>query len=88
MMSRRGVLSIAVAAVLTAGCGHAQFVPTQPQLSLPAPTPAGMEEMAPQAATPAPTQEDCNRTASMRPFADKAQADAAVTNIRARGRLT
>ncbi|MBV8929998.1 MAG: glutamate ABC transporter substrate-binding protein [Mycobacteriaceae bacterium] len=83
----RRLLAIAFAAVVVAGCGRAQFVPPQPQLTLAAPTPAGMQELPPQLATPAPSTEDCNRTASLRPLPDKAQADAAVASIRARGRL-
>jgi polar amino acid transport system substrate-binding protein len=86
-MKTRRLLGMAVAAVLAVGCGHAQFVPTQPQLTLPAPNPAGMEELPPQAVTPTPTHDNCNRTASLRPFPDKAAADAAVANIRARGRI-
>ncbi|WP_414687842.1 glutamate ABC transporter substrate-binding protein [Mycobacterium sp.] len=86
-MTVRRLLGAAVAALLTAGCAHSQFVPTAAPLTIPAPTPAGMEEMPPQAAQPGSTNEDCNRTASLRPFPDQAQADAAVANIRARGRL-
>jgi polar amino acid transport system substrate-binding protein len=83
----RRLAGIVVATVLAAGCGHAQFLPTQPPLTLPAPAPEGMEELPPQASTPPQSAENCNRTASLRPFPDKAQADAAVANIRARGRL-
>jgi polar amino acid transport system substrate-binding protein len=86
-VSTRRLVRIAVAAVLLAGCGHAQFVPIPPPLTLPTPTPAGMEELPPQAATPAPPDENCNLTASLRPFPDKAQAAAAVANIKARGQL-
>jgi polar amino acid transport system substrate-binding protein len=83
----RRLLAAAVAAILTAGCAHSQLVPNAPQLTVAAPTPAGMEELLPQAVHPAPASENCDRTASLRPFPDRAQADAAVANIRARGRL-
>jgi polar amino acid transport system substrate-binding protein len=86
-MNVRRLAGIAVAAVLVAGCGHTQFVPTQAALTLSAPTPAGMDELPPQAVTTPPARDNCNRTASLRPFPNKAQADAAVANIRARGRL-
>jgi polar amino acid transport system substrate-binding protein len=46
-----------------------------------------MEELPPEQHVPAPPDEDCNRTASLRPFTDQAEADAAVANIRQRGRL-
>jgi polar amino acid transport system substrate-binding protein len=46
-----------------------------------------MAEIAPQAAQPGATAENCDRTASLRPFTDQAQASAAVATIRARGRL-
>jgi polar amino acid transport system substrate-binding protein len=59
-----------------------------PAPKLPPPTPAGMQEMAPQPPLPPDkTADDCNPTASLRPFDNPADADAAVANIRARGRL-
>ncbi|GAC1634567.1 MAG: glutamate ABC transporter substrate-binding protein [Mycobacterium sp.] len=58
-----------------------------PTVTLAPPTPAGMKELPPVGAR-APTSEgDCNRTASLRPFDNKAEADAAVATIRNRGRL-
>ena len=52
------------------------------------PTPAGMEQLPPDApAPPAPEAENCDRTASLRPFPTRAAADAAVASIKARGRL-
>jgi polar amino acid transport system substrate-binding protein len=81
------LLGLAVATVLATGCAHSQFVPGQQELTLPGPTPAGMEELPPQGTQPAPGSDNCNRTASLRPFTDPAQADAAVANIRGRGRL-
>ena len=59
-----------------------------PGLTLAAPTPAGMSELTPEVVPPPePSEENCDRTASLPPFPDKAQADAAVANIRNRGRL-
>jgi polar amino acid transport system substrate-binding protein len=77
-----------VAAVVLSGCGHSEATVTLPVPTLPSPTPAGMQELAPQGATPPDRSgDDCNRTASLRPFPTKADADAAVADIRARGRL-
>jgi polar amino acid transport system substrate-binding protein len=76
------------ATVVLAGCGHAETlsVPTVP--TLPPPTPLGMEQMSPEPPLPPDnSSQDCNPTASLRPFATKAEADAAVADIRARGRL-
>lgn len=82
-------LLIALATVLmVAGCGQAAPALTLPALTLAPPTPAGMEELAPEPVrVPVEEDDDCNRTASLRPFSNKADADAAVANIRARGRL-
>ncbi|MCT7658655.1 glutamate ABC transporter substrate-binding protein [Mycobacterium deserti] len=78
---------LAAAAMLT-GCGQAASVMPSPMVTLAPPTPAGMEEMPPQPArAPVEPEDECNRTASLRPFDTKAEADAAVQNIRARGRL-
>ena len=84
-----GFLSTALAAVLVlAGCGHSDFVSTAPVLTLPPATPAGMEELPPEPPhPPGPVVDDCDATASLRPFRTKAEADAAVANIRERGRL-
>jgi polar amino acid transport system substrate-binding protein len=47
-----------------------------------------MERLEPtQAQPPDPKENDCDRTASLRPFATKSEADAAVAPIRKRGRL-
>jgi polar amino acid transport system substrate-binding protein len=86
-MSRKMVRICTAAALLLAGCAHSQLVPGQPQLTLAPPTPAGMQELKPQQAAPPPAPESCDRTASLRPFTDQAQADAAVASIRQRGRL-
>ncbi|MCB0928414.1 MAG: glutamate ABC transporter substrate-binding protein [Mycobacterium sp.] len=85
MIGRR--LLAAAGAVLLAGCGAVSVPPTPPSLSLAPPTPAGMAELPPERATAPSSPDDCNATASLRPFPDKAAADAAVAKIRARGRL-
>ena len=83
------LLCVTVAAVtVLAGCGRAEGVAPAPTLSLTPPTPAGMEELQPELMPPPEdTDGDCDLTASLRPFPDRAQADAAVANIRSRGRL-
>lgn len=89
MMSVRKFTCIAAVAVaVLTGCGSSQTLapPTAPTLA--PPTPAGMEELSPTPVKPPDLDKhDCDRTASLRPFGDKAQADAAVAAIRARGRL-
>jgi polar amino acid transport system substrate-binding protein len=82
-----GLLGVAVVAVLAAGCSQSPAMLNQPQLTLAPPAPAGLEELPPQPVRPGANVEDCNRTASLRPFTDPAQANAAVAAIRARGRL-
>jgi polar amino acid transport system substrate-binding protein len=80
---------VALAAVTAlAGCGRAEGVAPTPTLTLAPPTPAGMQELAPEI-VPAPedTDDECDLTASLRPFPDRAQADDAVAKIKARGRL-
>ena len=86
---RYRLLCVAVAMVtVLAGCGRAESVTPVPTLSLTPPTPAGMADLRPElVAPPENTDEDCDLTASLRPFPDRAKADAAVANIRARGRL-
>lgn len=87
---RRAAISLAVfsTAVMLAGCAHPAPPKVAPVPTLPLPTPVGMEEMPPEPPLPADTAgEDCNPTASLRPFPNKAEADAAVADIRARGRL-
>ena len=86
-MKKLGVILTAAAAVL-AGCGQASSVMQTPTVTLPPPVPAGMEEVAPAPVrVPAEPEDECNRTASLRPFNNRADADAAVENIRGRGRL-
>ena len=83
------MLCVAVAMVtVLAGCGRAEGVLPTPTLTLAPPTPAGMEELAPELVPPQEnTDDDCNLTASLRPFPDRAHADDAVAKIKARGRL-
>lgn len=83
----------ALAAVLTllvgtvAGCAQPQSGAALPGLTLSPPTPAGLTELKPELLEPAEPEEDCDRTASLRPFPTREQADEAVKNIRDRGRL-
>jgi polar amino acid transport system substrate-binding protein len=76
------------AATVLAGCGHSGAMVVTPAPTLPPPSPAGMQEMPPQPPLPPDTTADnCNPTASLRPFDNPADADAALATIRARGRL-
>lgn len=76
------------AAIMLAGCTETIDSPTPPVPSLAPPTPAGMEELAPERPEPeTPADTDCDLTASLRPFPTKAKADEAVAAIRKRGRL-
>ena len=84
---KRILAVLGTAVVLVAGCGHAESIPAQPSLTLAPPTPAGMQEMSPQQNPPPLADENCDLTASLRPFPDKKDADAAVAGIRQRGRL-
>jgi polar amino acid transport system substrate-binding protein len=83
------LLCVAVTLVtVLAGCGRAESVPPAPSLSLTPVAPSGMEELPPELVPPPQnTDDDCDLTASLRPFPDRAQADAAVANIKSRGRL-
>ncbi len=84
----RMLWATAAAALLLAGCSESGSMVVAPAPTLPPPTPAGMQEMPPQPPLPADkTGDDCDPTASLRPFDNPADADAAVANIRARGRL-
>jgi polar amino acid transport system substrate-binding protein len=82
---RLGALLAAVA--LLSGCAQGAAVMPTPGVTLVPPAPAGMQELPPQPAKAPTADDDCNRRASLRPFATKPEADAAVTNIRNRGRL-
>jgi polar amino acid transport system substrate-binding protein len=80
-----GVLAAAV--LLLSGCAQGSAVMPTPGVTLAPPTPANMDELSPEPAR-APTDEaECNRTASLRPFNNRAEADAAIATIRNRGRL-
>ncbi|WP_343576423.1 glutamate ABC transporter substrate-binding protein [Mycobacterium sp.] len=82
------MLCAAALAILLAGCGASGSMVVAPAPTLPPPTPAGMQQMPPQPPLPPDTTaENCDPTASLRPFDNRADADAAVANIRARGRL-
>ncbi len=83
------MLCVAVATVtVLAGCGRTEGVAPTPALTLAPPTPAGMAELAPGLVAPqGNTDNDCDVTASLRPFGDRAQADDGVAKIKARGRL-
>ena len=91
MMHRRSPLRMVApiaAAIMLAGCTETIDSPTPPVPSLAPPTPAGMEELAPERPEPeGPADTDCDLTASLRPFPTKAKADEAVAAIRKRGRL-
>ncbi len=84
---RRAGSALAAVAVL-AGCAHTESLTVATVPTLPPPTPLGMQELPPEPPLPPddPSQ-DCDLTASLRPFPTKAEADAAVADIRARGRL-
>src|SRR6202048_3267507 len=74
-------------AVVLSGCAQGTAVMPPPGATLAPPTPADMDELPPQQARAPADEADCNRTASLRPFNNRAEADAAVATIRNRGRL-
>src|SRR6476646_7960963 len=86
MLRKVGVL-LAAAALGLSGCAQGAAMMPTPGVTLAPPTPAGMDELPPVAARAPSDEGDCNRTASLRPFNNKAEADAAVTTIRNRGML-
>lgn len=87
-MSRLRGATAAVAAALLAGCATTAAPPPVFDPTVTPPTPAGMEQLAPDAPrSPPPDENDCDRTASLRPFPTRAQAESAVADIRKRGRL-
>ena len=88
MMSARKLAYVAVVvATVLSGCGQTEYGTPAPVPTLAPPTPAGMEELAPEPPQPPEAENDCDRTASLRPFTNKVEAAAAVAAIRARGRL-
>src|SRR5829696_4208748 len=88
-LMRLKTFCVAVAMVtVLASCGHAEGVTPTPSLTLPAPTPAGMQELPPELVpVPEDTDDECDLTASLRPFGNSADAAEAVENIKGRGRL-
>jgi polar amino acid transport system substrate-binding protein len=84
---RKTLSIVAAAGLLLTGCAHSETLKDQPSLTLAAPSPAGMQELAPQQNPAATQDENCDRTASLKPFTDPKEADAAVAAIRQRGRL-
>ena len=84
----RKALAVLAAALMVAGCNQSAPAETPPPMTLPPPTPAGMQELDPQPVrVPDADSDGCNRTASLRPFSTEAEADDAVADIRDRGRL-
>ncbi|EID14559.1 glutamate ABC transporter substrate-binding protein [Mycolicibacterium phlei] len=87
-MTVRALLAALAATVLLAGCGEAASTVATPGITLAPPSPAGMQELAPEPARPLEDDgQNCDLTASLRPFPTRAEADRAVENIRTRGRL-
>lgn len=86
--SVRPLCALFAAVALLAGCSQPAPTAVTSVPTLPPPTPAGMQELAHQPPRlPNRNSDDCNRTASLRPFPTKEEADAAVADIRGRGRL-
>ena len=88
-MTGKTLLAVLLTAIaVLAGCTRAEPMPKAATLSLAPPTPAGMSELPPELVAPGQdSADDCDLTASLRPFPNRADADAAVANIRSRGRL-
>jgi len=86
-VSTLAAFAVAAGTVL-GGCAQPGDPALPPAPTLAPPTPAGMEDLRPEPPRPPETGENtCDRTASLRPFPSRAQADAAVASIRQRGRL-
>jgi len=84
---QRVLCTLAAVVVLVAGCGQSDTLTAQPSLTLAPPTPAGMQEMPPHQNPPTNSNGTCDLTASLRPFPDPKDAEAAVAAIKQRGRL-
>jgi polar amino acid transport system substrate-binding protein len=81
-------LGLLATAIVLAGCSHPESLTVATAPTLPQPMPIGMEQLpAEPPLPPGSSKQDCDPTASLRPFPTKAEADAAVADIRARGRL-
>ncbi len=89
LFRRSGPLCAAILSVtVIAGCGQSLPTAVMSVPTLPPPTPASMQVLPPQPPQPPDRSgDDCDATASLRPFATKAEADAAVADIHAHGRL-
>ena len=85
MVMRKLIIGLAAMAVMT-GCEQVAPAIPEPGVTLAPPTPAGMVQLGPDDGAPTPPPER-NCTESLRPFPSTAEADAAVANIRNRGRL-
>jgi polar amino acid transport system substrate-binding protein len=85
MVMRKLFVVLATVSVLV-GCGQVAPMDSEPGITLAPPTPAGMEQD-PSALYDGLPPDDDSCLGSLRPFPTKAQADAAVANIRNRGRL-
>jgi polar amino acid transport system substrate-binding protein len=88
MSALRRALGAVLAAAALSSCAQPVELPDPPVPSLAPPRPAGMQQLPPGPALPPdPNENNCDRTASLRPFPTPAQADAAVAAIRDRKRL-
>ncbi|CAN3126791.1 glutamate ABC transporter substrate-binding protein [Mycobacterium sp. smrl_JER01] len=84
----RGLGALLLAVLVLGGCSQASPVVPTPSVTLAPPTPAGLEELPPEPAhAPSAADDDCDLHASLRPFDNEEDAENAVANIRARGRL-
>ena len=84
-MNLMGAATAVVAMAVISGCTQRADPAMPPVPTLAPPTPAGMELLPPEAPqVPDPAANACDRTASLRPFAGRIGADAAVAAIRKR----
>jgi polar amino acid transport system substrate-binding protein len=84
----RRVCGVLATSIVLAGCSHTESLTVATVPTLPPPTPVGMDQLPPEPPLPSDdSSQNCDPTASLRPFNTKAEADAAVADIRARGRL-
>jgi polar amino acid transport system substrate-binding protein len=86
--AKKKALAAVLAAVTLSSCAQPIDLPDTQVLSLAPPRPAGMQQLPPGPVLPPdPNENNCDRTASLRPFPTRAEADAAVAAIRDRKRL-